>query len=64
MPKLEEFEQRKLYYFRSKSNRKMQKFSGDKVTDHEVSEFEIPNWLLEIPIKEKKKNAIGNIPKN
>ena len=51
MPKLAEQESKKLYYFTSKSNRKMQKYSGDLVSEGEIREFEIPNYLLEPQVK-------------
>lgn len=47
MPKLEEQESRKLYYFRNDKGRKMQKFSGDEVSEPEIKEYEIPDFLLE-----------------
>lgn len=54
LPRLEEQESRKLYYFYSEqTGRKLRKFSGDGVSDRDVSDFEIPPWLLEEK-KEKK----------
>lgn len=47
MPRLEEQENKKLYYFRSKDNKKLQKFSGDEVSNQQIREFEIPEYLLE-----------------
>ena len=55
MPKLlEDYEGRKLYYFYSeKSGKRLRKFSGDAVSDRDVSEFEIPDFLLSDSKKEK-----------
>ena len=47
MPKLEEQEYKKLYYFRNDKGRKMQKFSGDEVSESEIKEYEIPDFLFE-----------------
>jgi len=47
LPKLEEQEHKKLYYFRNDKGRKMQKFSGDEVSELEIKEYEIPDFLLE-----------------
>ena len=56
MRKLQECDSRKLYYFRSQSGRRMNKYSGDLVSEEEVREFDIPNWLLEQSPKNKEKN--------
>ncbi len=67
MPRLEEFEQKKLYYFRNDKGRKMQKFSGDEVSNQEISEFEIPDWLLEKSERNghnKKYSGIRKTPKD
>jgi len=55
MPKLEERESRTKYFFISNSGRRMQKFSGDNVSDSEIREFEIPAHLIEQPFKNKNK---------
>lgn len=49
MPRLEPQEPKKIYWFTSKSNRKMKKYSGDLVSEAEVKEYEIPEYLLEQP---------------
>lgn len=57
MPKLAEQEHKTIYYFTNKSNRKMKKYSGDFVSEGEVKEFEIPDYLLEQQPKNKDKNG-------
>jgi len=55
MPRLEEQEPQKLYYFRSDSGRRMQKFSGDEISESDIRLFEIPDFLIEQPPKNKEK---------
>jgi len=57
MPKLAEQEPKKIYWFTSKSNRKMKKYSGDFVSEGEIKEFEIEEYLLEQQPKNKEKNG-------
>lgn len=49
MPKLEEQESKKLYYFRSKNGKRLNKYSGDFISEEQIKEFEVPEFLLEIP---------------
>lgn len=68
MPRLEEQEKKKLYFFYSeKTGRKLRKFSNDKVSLEEVSEFQIPDFLLEQPERNeysKKREGIRENPSN
>lgn len=47
MPRLEEREHKTIYYFRSKSGKRLNKYSGDNVLESEIREYEIPDYLLE-----------------
>ena len=59
MPRLEEQESKKLYYFYSeKTGRKLRRFSNDKVSLEEISEFEIPDFLLEVE-NGKERSSVG-----
>jgi len=47
MRRLEERTHKTIYYFRSKSGKRLNKYSGDNVSESEISQFEIPEFLLE-----------------
>lgn len=57
MPKLAEQEPKKIYYFTSNSGRHLKKYSGNLITEEEISQFDVPDFLLEHPPKNKKKNG-------
>lgn len=54
MRRLEEQESKKLYYFISDSGRRMQKFSGDEISESDIKLFDVPDFLLEQPPKKSK----------
>jgi len=56
MPRLEEREHKMKYFFISDSGRRMQKFSGDDISEAEIKIFDIPDFLLEHPPKNPTKN--------
>ena len=55
MPKLKEREHKMKYYFTGDNGQKMQKCSGDSVSEGEIKLYDIPNYLLEQPFKNKEK---------
>lgn len=57
MPKLAEQEHKMKYFFISDSGRRMQKFSGDLISESEIREFDVPEYLIEFPPKNKDKNG-------
>lgn len=56
MRKLEIQEPKKIYWFTNKNNQRLKKFSGDEISEGEIREFEIPDYLLEKQVKNKEKN--------
>jgi len=55
MLKLKEQEPKKLYYFISDSGRRMQKFSGDEISESDIKLFDVPEFLIERPKKTRRK---------
>ena len=46
MPRLEIQEPKKIYWFTNKNNQRLKKYSGDEISEQEVREFEIPEYLI------------------
>jgi hypothetical protein len=65
LPKLAEREKKTIYFFYSLSTgRQLRKFSGEGVSNDDVSEFEIPSFLLEEKKNDKRHKGAGKTPQN
>jgi len=62
MPKLQEKSPKKINYFRSDSGRRMQKLSGDEISESDIKIFNVPDFLLEKQPKNLKNKTILKNP--